>query len=80
LKNPALEIIANTEGLEVEDFTKEGRVRKESIVLTKQFRSDTPAFFNALVDLVEIEDETTYWIKSGIPDSVFFTSIKMGGM
>jgi hypothetical protein len=35
LKNPALEIIANSEGLEVEDFTKEGRVRKESIVLTK---------------------------------------------
>jgi hypothetical protein len=50
-------------------------VRKESIVLTKQFKSDTPAFFNALINLVEIEDETTYWVKSGIPDAVFFTSI-----
>ena len=52
VKNPAIEIIINTEELNEENFSASGRVRRESIVMTKQFRGSEPAFVNRLIDLV----------------------------
>jgi hypothetical protein len=52
VKNPAIEIIINTEELNEENFSASGRVRRESIVMTKQFRGSEPAFVNGLIDLV----------------------------
>jgi len=42
----------NTEEMEEENLTMFGRIKRESIVLMKQFRNTEPAFVNNLIDLV----------------------------
>lgn len=45
--------------------------------MTKQFRGSEPAFVNALVDLVQLDDETSN-LKKGLPNTTYFTKVKLG--